>query len=332
MKARTIAIAMAVLIVASSVAWAQGSKAQLMSTSGMPQNDSGAPNDLSVSVTPHNPPISVPGSGGNIDFAVELSNDEAASSEFEMWTMIEYPNGWLVGPLHGPEFFMLPSNWTAGSDLSYFLGPDAPSGTFTLHVNLGQFPGSVWAADSFTLDKAESTAPWFNQTSGATHFLFNVFFTDENNGWAPGMLNTILHTSDGGDNWYPQPIPPSSHYYGVHFIDSLEGWAVGSSGKIAYTQDGGESWVLQPSGTNYYLYDVVFVDDSTGFIAGGRFADFSPGRQLIMKTTDGGATWNTVFSQSYRNPLKAIHFVDENLGWAVGEGGAALRTTDGGAT
>jgi photosystem II stability/assembly factor-like uncharacterized protein len=331
MKTRTVAITIAALIAVSTAAFAQSAKIRRM-TRDTVRGGFGEADNLSVTVTPHNPPVSIPSSGGHFDFALELRNDEAGTVSFEMWTMLEQPDGSMVGPLHGPSEFQLPSSWMSGNDLSSYLGPDAPAGSYTLHASLGQFPGSVWASATFALEKAESTPPWYHLTSGTTNFLFNVFFADENNGWATGMLNTILHTSDGGDNWYPQPIPPSSHYYGVHFADALEGWAVGSSGKIAYTQDGGVSWVLQPSGTNYYLYDVFFIDDTTGWIAGGRFGDHSPGRQLIMKTTNGGETWDVVFTQSYRNPLKAIHFVDANRGWAVGEGGAALHTTDGGTT
>jgi photosystem II stability/assembly factor-like uncharacterized protein len=276
--------------------------------------------------------VVVPSSGGNFDFGVGIANVGAGGTAFETWSILEYPDGSLVGPLHGPHDFLLPSRWNSGSELSQTLLGEAPAGRYTMHVRLGQFPGLVWASSSFELEKAAATPAWYRQPSGTNHFLFEVFFTDPQTGWASGMLETILHTDDGGDNWYPQPIPPSSHYYDLHFVDSSTGWAVGSNGKIAHTADGGASWTFQPSGRSGTFYGVYFVSETTGWVAGGIEAGFSPASRYILRTTDGGETWQAQLGQLHKNPLKDVFFADANHGWAVGEPAEILRTVDGGAT
>jgi hypothetical protein len=52
---------------------------------------------------------------------------------------------------------------------------------------------------------------------------------------------------------------------------------------------------------------------------------------MILKTTDGGITWNKL---SFETPqaLYSVFFIDDNTGYAVGYVGTAIRTTDGGTT
>ena len=50
-----------------------------------------------------------------------------------------------------------------------------------------------------------------------------------------------------------------------------------------------------------------------------------------MKTTDGGATWSPLFSQT-TNTITCITFRDISNGWYAGDAGTAALTTDGGTT
>jgi photosystem II stability/assembly factor-like uncharacterized protein len=332
MKAKTVVVTVTLLLIATQIgAFAQTLNRTLAPGERTSTRGTQSP-ELTLTVSPHNPPVTIPSSGGSFDFTVEIENVGSTSAGFETWTLLEYPNGALVGPLLGPLELLLPSAWSSSNNLSQELALDAPAGTYVFHVNAGQYPGIILATDTFSFEKEEATPAWYPQSAGTTDSLFAVYFTDRDNGWISGMRNTILHTSDGGDNWYAQPAPPSSHYYDLHFVDALQGWAVGSSGKIAHTEDGGESWALQPTGTTYSFYGVHFIDASTGWAVGGREADFSPARRFVRRTTDGGRTWVTQLIESYKNPFKDVHFVDANHGWAVGEYAEVVHTADGGAT
>ena len=91
-----------------------------------------------------------------------------------------------------------------------------------------------------------------------------------------------------------------------------------SSCSLSYSQEG---WIWQnplPQGND--LYHVFFIDDNAGW-AVGRIG-------TILKTTDGGISWNFQSSGS-TDALREICFIDENTGWVIG-GQTILKTTDGG--
>ena len=76
------------------------------------------------------------------------------------------------------------------------------------------------------------------------------------------------------------------------------------------------------------LYSVHFPDVNTGYAVGNI--------GTIVKTTDGGTTWNSQSSgTSYF--LYSVYFPDTNIGYAVGGDplgnfGNILKTTNGGTT
>ena len=192
---------------------------------------------------------------------------------------------------------------------------------FTLLVSLSFIYGQVWYA----------------QTSGTNSLLMDVFFDNPNKGWVVGITNTILHTTDGGENWYAQDPPPSVNYYSVYFTDHLTGHAVGATvggtGRIRHTTDGGENWNPISIANAYSLWSVFFLDENNGWIAGGREPGFNidPIR-TIHYTTDGGYNWTTQFYQHDSLPLHDIHLIESNTGCVVGEHGTIFWTTDGGNT
>ena len=67
--------------------------------------------------------------------------------------------------------------------------------------------------------------------------------------------------------------------------------------------DGGATWQYHDmSALALGLVDVAFVSDSVGFISGtSRSGTLVPGPPTILKTTDGGQTWRTVFIDGTAN-------------------------------
>ncbi len=125
----------------------------------------------------------------------------------------------------------------------------------------------------------------------------------------------------------------------VHFINSREGFVVGAMGLILHTSDGGNTWIKQQKLTDYNLSEIFFVNDNEGWIAGGRIRsaetnelmrhDERGGDGIILHTKNGGATWEIQFAKR-GTYLFGIYFIDNQNGWAVGEGGLLIHTTDGG--
>jgi photosystem II stability/assembly factor-like uncharacterized protein len=189
---------------------------------------------------------------------------------------------------------------------------------------------SIFLLSSFLYSQA-----WYGQTSGTNSLLLDVCFHDPDTGWVAGITNTILFTTDGGNNWVAQNPLPSVNYYSIYFTDGQTGHAVGAtvggSGRIRHTTNSGNDWDTISISNAYSLWSIFFIDENTGWIAGGRERGFNidPIR-TIHYSTDGGYNWSTQFYENDSLPLHDIHFTDPNNGCAVGEHGVIFWTTDGG--
>ena len=152
-----------------------------------------------------------------------------------------------------------------------------------------------------------------------------IQFINENIGWVGGTLKTI----DGGKNWYHQVIPITS-LNSFNFVSTEIGFAVGSSNgnnNILRTTDGGNNWFPCGVTPNGYNFSIQFINETTGWIAG--FVYDINRTSTIIKTTDGGYTWSDQKSPAkYEGGLSSIFLLNENIGWAVGEG--IIKTTTGG--
>jgi len=125
----------------------------------------------------------------------------------------------------------------------------------------------------------------------------------------------------------------------VHFINSRDGFAVGAMGLILHTSDGGKTWIKQKKLTDFNLSEIFFVNDNEGWIAGGKIRsaetnelmrhDERGGDGIILHTENGGATWEIQFAKR-GTYLFGIFFIDNQNGWAFGEGGLLIHTSDGG--
>ncbi|MEK6301734.1 MAG: C25 family cysteine peptidase [Acidobacteriota bacterium] len=218
--------------------------------------------------------------------------------------------------------------------------------------------------------KAPLTGTWSALTSGTANNLFSVHFVSDNEGWAVGGNNTILHTTNGGSTWAAQTNQggvPVSSYLGVRFINSSVGWAGGGSA-VLRTTDGGASWVDQGAvqdgrfrnnlfavsstvawmpaaggGTRWFTrvtsgigeedfnvlasaaqyFDIHFTDINNGWSVGSG--------PIVHITNGSSATPTFSFQTSCPCPtLNGLYMLDSLTGWAVGNGGLILKTTNGG--
>jgi len=134
----------------------------------------------------------------------------------------------------------------------------------------------------------------------------------------------------GGPWYWTSPQPSGAALYGVAAFGQHR-WAVGSTGTILHSPDAGATWSQQSSGTTVPLDAVAFVDGNNGWAVGGGHFFIFPG-VVILRTSDGGQTWQPQIPPPGSGPLHAVTFLDRRRGWAVGSRGTILRTADGGAT
>jgi photosystem II stability/assembly factor-like uncharacterized protein len=104
------------------------------------------------------------------------------------------------------------------------------------------------------------------------------------------------------------------------FVDTQTGWVVGESG-ILKTTDAGLTWSNQPTGVPgaSSFSTGFFINAQIGWVIGSS----------LLKTTDGGANWVTQ-TPGTGISIRRIYFSDAQTGWAVGNSGAILKTTNGG--
>ena len=115
----------------------------------------------------------------------------------------------------------------------------------------------------------------------------------------------------------------------VKLVQPRFGWLVGDGGLVMMTRDGGASWQTTPAdlpqGTaGEFDFAALAVRGTKVWIAG------SPGTR-VFHTPDAGLTWFEA-DTAQNLPLRGLHFADDRHGWAVGDLGTILATTDGGQT
>jgi photosystem II stability/assembly factor-like uncharacterized protein len=127
------------------------------------------------------------------------------------------------------------------------------------------------------------------------------------------------------------PVNAGVFLPGVHAMQIVPpsyGWLVGDGGWIALTGDGGNSWQpplgKPPACTALFDFTALAVRGGRCWIAG------TPGSR-IFSTPDAGRTWSAA-PTGVTLPIRAIAFADDDHGWAVGQLGTILATTDGGQT
>ena len=92
-------------------------------------------------------------------------------------------------------------------------------------------------------------------------------------------------------------------------------WASGSKGYVAKSVDGGQSfsWLLVSGYEERDFRDIEAVDSSTAII----MAVAEPA--IILKTTDGGKSWNKVFEDSTKGMFLDAMYFKGNQGVVVGD-------------
>lgn len=160
----------------------------------------------------------------------------------------------------------------------------------------------------------------------ATHTTYNILndvtFSNQDHGVVVGHEGAIFITNDGGYTWSSKSGKTEDSYNAVSFGSSNTGYIVGQNGTVLKTTNGGNSWEGLSSGTTSHLLGVSFVGENTGYIAGEDPA-------VVLKTEDGGLTWEDVIISALSGDFSDIFFITENVGIATGQYGV-YSTTDGG--
>ena len=198
-------------------------------------------------------------------------------------------------------------------------------------------PQHGWAVgDGGTiLQTVDGGGTWQLSSSGTNADLLDVFFFDALHGWAVGEQATLTKTTDGGNIWRSSRVDAMGDHgslTGVSFhrySDGLlrYGLACSADGALLRTYDSGKKWFMKVE-TAYPCTGIIAVNqcDWTRDIA-FNFAVGLGG--TFVHCHDHNFTARQLPGQP---DLAAIDFVDDQVGWLVGEEGHIRNTTDGGQT
>jgi photosystem II stability/assembly factor-like uncharacterized protein len=207
------------------------------------------------------------------------------------------------------------SNWTIypcpGSDVN---------GLSFLNHDTGWICG--YAGVYKTMDGCNT---WQLQLSGNS--FFEVFFYDQDYGWARGGYNNEFYrTVDGGESWSLSYIGEDFDYDEIFFIDQNTGWMVGyedDNRRVRKSNDGGQTWYGCFYDGSTTLTDLSVVNENVIWTVGSG--------GTIFKTSNGGWDWDSLQSGP-RNRINQVFFHGSgaDTGWAAGAGGLLMKTISGG--
>jgi photosystem II stability/assembly factor-like uncharacterized protein len=175
---------------------------------------------------------------------------------------------------------------------------------------------------------------------------------------AVGQRGSIIVSRDAGATWKQSPVPVSSDLTAVQFVDARQGWAVGHDGVVLHTEDGGDTWRVQldgrkanallvaatsrrvardpasdeakkslaeamryqEQGADKPFLDVWFADANVGYAVGAY--------NLIVRTADGGKTWESWFDRTDNPRLLNLYAIRATPGgdvYVAGESGLVMK-------
>jgi photosystem II stability/assembly factor-like uncharacterized protein len=152
------------------------------------------------------------------------------------------------------------------------------------------------------------------------------------------LLKTVLvclfFSTSVSAQWSQFGSPKGRSLEKITFVSASVGYAITSDDEIHKTIDGGQTWsVVYKQGKingldTYILNALYFKTADVGYAVG---MDFLAANYLILKTTNGGITWQPTNNNIlYKiGQFRAIDMVTSQVGYVVGDLGVVFKTSDG---
>lgn len=209
-------------------------------------------------------------------------------------------------------------------------------GTLPPIVNEGTYITQEQVNNGFVIGKTGKTSE--GGTNGQPHLHYELHYVNANGkhiivdpyGWYPDaqegdpLMTGNFNVSNGGDNrplsdkgkWLWKDTRPTEMLSLAMYSDQ------GDSSSNLLKNNSGDSWVIKNSQTLENLHTGKFLNDQIGFVLGDN--------GVILKTTDGGETWNHFLGIPVKQYL-SIDFTNNLIG-IIGGKNILLKTTNAGSS
>ena len=146
----------------------------------------------------------------------------------------------------------------------------------------------------------------------------DIWFVDENTGWAVNSNGQILKTTDGGASWREQ-LNSDAYMRCIAFANPSVGWAgtVSFEDRLFATRNGGDTWskVTNLPELPAKICGITVLGERAVVGSGTN----EPGDQAaVVMSRDGGASWTVRDMGNMATLLVDNHFVSPDRGWVVG--------------
>jgi photosystem II stability/assembly factor-like uncharacterized protein len=245
--------------------------------------------------------------------------------------------GFLCIPLPGSSG----SHALADPGLGWEVQPPPPvSGVWTSDISAVNKDVAWAVGEGYLLKTVDGGAHWNIVYQSASTHLLDICAVTENILWTVGYevngstsTSFIYRSENGGGSWTLQYYYTGAGVFNaISAVDANTAWVVGAGGIILKTTNGGGNWTLQPYGYTNTLSSVCAIDVNTAWVSGSSIPfygtwdhmlpDYSaspPSYPIVLKTTDGGATWVAKQMGTYNEYFFDIAAVDGNNAIAVGK-------------
>lgn len=191
-------------------------------------------------------------------------------------------------------------------------------------MNIQQLLSCILCFLSLQSRSQQSDAQWeWLNPKPAGYTNTKVYFSDANNGFIFNDNGDLIRTTDGGTYWSIQ-----QHFANAKAMDLKDstGIIAGFSNDLYISINNGASWTKKTIANNNNPY-FPFVQ----VVSRDTLVALNSNNSTLYRSTDRGATWNVVLTNTLLNNPQSFYFLNSKVGF-IGKFGKIHKTVDGGFT
>ncbi len=210
--------------------------------------------NLDITLTPVNPPIQIPATGGSFNFNASVANNGTSPATFDVWIMTQLPSGTWYGPVLGPVNLTLSGGVSITRLRTQAVPASAPAGTYVYRGYVGTYSSVKVDSSSFNFTKsATGVGATFSEWSNSGESFASWFTEDED-----ALPDQVILSQN-----YPNPFNPlTTIRYGLPQAAFVSLKIYDLQGReVAVLSDGNQpagmhqvTWNAQDLASGVYLY------------------------------------------------------------------------------